>query len=277
MTIPKITIVTPSFNQGKFLRQTIESILAQNYPHLEYFIIDGGSTDESLDIIREYEDQISWWVSETDRGQTDAINKGFKRATGELCAWVNSDDVLLPNCLQKVADCYQKYNQPDLIYGNCIYIDNDSRITRMVRVPRQTLFWANRGVLFTLQPALFYKTDTIKKVGYLNPDYSLAMDIDLWMKMIKVGLTIEHIPQYMGGFRWHGESKSTQSNQLKKDKSDEDKESKGILDAASPNISQSQRKFWRLVWKSYQLLNLNYLRSFQETFMLKGKNWQDYC
>ena len=103
---PRITIVTPSFNQGGFLSETIESILNQDYPNLEYIVIDGGSTDESLDIIKRYEDQLSYWCSEKDRGQSDAIMKGFNRATGELFAWVNSDDVLLSSCLSVIADCY---------------------------------------------------------------------------------------------------------------------------------------------------------------------------
>ena len=133
--LPKISIVTPSYNQGKFLRETIESVLNQDYPNLEYFIVDGGSTDNSVDIIREYEDRIDWWVSEKDKGQSDAINKGFKRASGELLCWVNSDDVLLSDCLSKVAYRYINNGKPELIHTNFLYMDQNGIITRMIRIP----------------------------------------------------------------------------------------------------------------------------------------------
>ena len=141
--LPKITVVTPSFNQGNFIRETIESILSQNYDDLEYFIIDGGSTDNTLEIIKEYSNQINYWVSEKDKGQSDAINKGLSRATGELFAWVNSDYILLPNCLQKIAECYLQNKKVDIIHSNSVYIDSRSYISKMVRVPKQTLFFAN--------------------------------------------------------------------------------------------------------------------------------------
>ena len=107
---PRITIITPSLNQGEFLEDTILSILNQNYPNLEYFIVDGGSTDNSVDIIKKYEHRIDWWVSEPDRGQSHAINKGLERATGDIINWINSDDLLFPGALQRVASCYQRHS-----------------------------------------------------------------------------------------------------------------------------------------------------------------------
>ena len=126
--LPKITIVTPSYNQGQFLRETIESVINQDYPSLEYFVIDGGSTDNSVDIIREYEDRINWWESEKDGGQSEAINKGFSKASGEILGWVNSDDVLLPGCLRVVSDYYLRNNKPDLIHSNLALINKEGII-----------------------------------------------------------------------------------------------------------------------------------------------------
>ena len=115
---PRITIITPSLNQGEFLEDTIHSILNQNYPNLEYFIVDGGSTDNSVDIIKKYEHRINWWVSEPDRGQSHAINKGLVRATGDIINWINSDDLLFPGALQRVASCYQRhYGKVHLMVG----------------------------------------------------------------------------------------------------------------------------------------------------------------
>jgi glycosyltransferase involved in cell wall biosynthesis len=101
MTLPKITIVTPSYNQGEFLEETINSVLGQSYPNLEYFVVDGNSTDQSLQILEKYSSRLTWWISEADKGQSDAINKGLKRATGDIITWINSDDLLFPGHLKK--------------------------------------------------------------------------------------------------------------------------------------------------------------------------------
>ena len=273
--LPRITIVTPSFNQAEFLWETIESIIAQNYPNLEYVIVDGGSTDKSVEVIRKYEDRIDWWVSEQDRGQTEAINKGFCRATGELLCWVNADDLLLPGCLQEIASCYLNQMKPDILHGNCVYINSTGTITRMIRVPRQTQFFANRGVWSTPQPAVFYRTDLLKRVGYLDPQYRLSMDVDLWMKMTKAGAKVGYIPQYLGAFRWHETSKTTGAIRLKKHRNEENPETKKILDAALPKVPESQRQLWRKLWKLYQVINLNYFRSYKDTLYLQGKNWKE--
>ena len=256
-TLPKITIVTPSFNQASFIKETIESVLNQDYPNFEYFVVDGGSTDGSVDIIREYEDRITWWISEKDDGQSDAINKGFRRSTGELCAWVNSDDVLLPNCLREIAEFYLANNQPDIINSNCIYINAESKIIGVSIVPKQTYFFAKRCVWFLTQPAVFYKTSVIRQNNYLNVDFHLAMDVDMWIKLMKMNCRFEHIPKFLGAFRRQENSKTSQV--IKTQSVLEHPEIAIILQKSSWNISSSRAKVWRLVWQSLQVLNFNYL------------------
>ena len=128
-TFPKVSIITPSFNQSEYLEQTILSVLNQGYPNLEYIIIDGGSTDGSVKIINKYTDKLSFWLSETDKGMYDAINKGFKKCTGEIFAWINSDDVYFDNALQVAADIFTQIPEVDWITGRCGYIDPTGDIT----------------------------------------------------------------------------------------------------------------------------------------------------
>jgi len=193
MNLPRIIIVTPSFNQAQYLPETIESILNQNYPNLEYTIIDGGSTDNSVAIIKKYESHLLYWCIEEDRGQSDAIMKGFNKATGELFAWVNSDDVLFPGCLRQIAEHYVKSAKPDIITGNVAYIDDQGKITRYVRLPKQSRFFFSHGVWHVSAPAVFFRASLFRDVGGLDFRYHLCMDLDLWVRMINAGARIEHI------------------------------------------------------------------------------------
>ncbi len=268
---PRITIVTPSFNQGGFLSETIESILNQDYPNLEYIVIDGGSTDESLDIIKRYEDQLSYWCSEKDRGQSDAIMKGFNRATGELFAWVNSDDVLLSSCLSVIADCYLREKEPDIVTGNVVYIDDQGCITRYIRLPRQSRFFFFRGIWHASAPAIFFKASLFKEIGGLNLDYHLCMDLDMWMQMMKRGARVVHIPRYLGAYRWHKGAKTVQY--LTSKTTSLSQERVYILKENIPRFSVHKVLFWRTIYKLYQAINFNYLRGYLSCHPVKGTEW----
>ena len=274
MQLPRITIVTPSFNQAKYLPETIESILSQDYPNLEYIVIDGGSTDGSVDIIKKYESRLSYWVSEKDNGQSDAIMKGFERSTGELFAWVNSDDVLFPGCLHRIASTYIGQGQPDIIHSDVAYLNSEGRIIRFVRTPAQNLFLCSRGVWYAQAPAVFFKSRLFRQTGGLNRNYHLSMDFDIWVRMMKAGALAAHVPHYLGGFRWHKSSKTVQFSE--QSENPDNPEAAEICRLQLPGLTRSQRIFWQYILKVYRLLNLNYLRAYKDFRNIGGsKKWQE--
>jgi glycosyltransferase involved in cell wall biosynthesis len=179
---PRISIVTPSYNQAQFIEETIRSVLLQGYPNLEYIIIDGGSDDGSVEIIRKYEPWLAYWVSEKDRGQSHAINKGFERATGKIIAWLNSDDVYEPGALENAATHLKGRPDVGLVYSNCNIIDQDSRVVRHRSVgnydPNDLLLH-----YFVMQPSTFIRREAYEHIGGLKTDLDYAMDYDLWLRI----------------------------------------------------------------------------------------------
>ena len=207
---PRITVVTPSFNQGQFLEETIRSVLMQDYPNLEYIVVDGGSTDSSIDVIKQYEPSISYWVSEKDDGQTHAITKGFACATGQILAWLNSDDVYRPGALFTVAECFRTHPGLAIAYGSCEAIDGGSRSTA-IHVPRDFEFRAILKSNFIAQPATFFSRDLYQRVG-LNTGRHYAFDYELWIKAAVQGHRFVRIPGLpLAGFRVWEQSKSETS------------------------------------------------------------------
>ena len=216
------TIVTPSFNQADFIEETIKSVISQKGDFsIEYIIADGGSTDGSVDIISRYEHLIKknnfkkkckeisivWW-SRKDRGQSDALNKGFKKAQGRYVAWLNSDDTYLDGALDNALDAFS--NNPDavLVYGNFFEIDSDGKRLRRIYSGRdfsinKLVNWGN----VVGQPAAFFTNSALTEAGYLNPEYHYAMDYDLWIKLGKIG-SAKKIDKDLANFRLHGESKT---------------------------------------------------------------------
>lgn len=183
---PKISIVTPSFNQAQFLEETIRSVLLQNYPNLEYIIIDGGSTDGSIEIIKKYEPWLTYWVSERDSGQSNAINKGFQHATGEIFAFINSDDYYLPGAFTRVAENFTEDYQ--LFVGMTFQIGTDGVLTGKRRAPSLAVDdvadWQKN---WFRQPGCFFSKEVFKKVGGIDESLNYSLDFDLWLKILKVG------------------------------------------------------------------------------------------
>ncbi len=186
---PRITVVTPSYNQGQFIEATIRSVLSQNYPNLEYIIMDGGSTDNSVEIIRKYKPWITHWVSEPDRGQSHAINKGLNQGTGQIFTWLNSDDILLPGALWHVAEAYRSNPEAVAWVGSCHLIRPDGRIINTV-VPkgleREDLADWFYGSFF-FQPSCFFSAPAWQEVGGVDESLYFAMDFDLWLRLSALG------------------------------------------------------------------------------------------
>lgn len=205
--LPTISIVTPSYNQGKYLEKTIRSVLNQNYPNLEYIIIDGGSTDNSVDIIKKYERHIAYWVSEKDSGQAAAINKGFAKSSGEIFAWLNSDDIYLPGALRSIAYHYQNNTDSGFYYGHCILLDQDDHITNYLFTCEMDaalyMFGAN---LF--QGAVFWKRELFLKYGCLDENLHYAMEYKLFDDFFRYEKH-KYINRALAGLRIHDKSKSS--------------------------------------------------------------------
>jgi len=209
---PKITIVTPSFNQGAYLEQTVLSVLNQEYPNLEYIIMDGGSTDDSLKIIRRYEQYLSYWDSNPDGGQSAALAAGFRRATGEILAWINSDDVYLPGVLQRVGQLFRSDEQIDICYGNMNLLDKHGCIVAERRVVDYSTTLLRLGFRYgglgIYQPASFWRRNLYEKVGGLNPSLFFCMDNDLFIRFVMGGANFKFINAPLYGFRIHPASKT---------------------------------------------------------------------
>ena len=206
---PKISIVTPSFEQGRFIEKTIQSVLNQNYSNLEYFIQDGGSKDNTIDIIKQYENQLSGWASAKDEGQSHAINLGFAHTTGDIMAWLNSDDLLLPGTLNLIADYFNTHPTIDVIYGNRIIINkNDMEIGRWI-LPNhnnRVLSWVD----YIPQETIFWRRSIWEKIGgKIDESYRFAMDWDLLLRFREANAKFEHLPNFIGAFRVHEEQKTS--------------------------------------------------------------------
>lgn len=205
---PLVSIITPSYNQGVFIRETIESVLSQDYERVEYIVVDGGSTDNSLDIIKEYEGRLTY-ISENDNGQSDAINKGFRMAHGEIVAWLNSDDVYEPNSISKAVNEFLKNDKLGLVYGDGYIIDDASKKLKVFEYTQEFDYWKLVNFWdYIMQPATFFKRETLESVGYLDENLHYCMDWDLWIKLAAVS-EVKYIPELLACSREYGDTKTS--------------------------------------------------------------------
>ena len=205
--LPKISIVTCSYQQGRFIDATLRSVLEQNYPALEYIVIDGGSTDGSVQVIQRRESGLAYWVSEPDQGQTDALAKGFDRSTGEVMAWLCSDDLLLPGALDTVGRYFAEHPEVDCVFGDAIWIDAAGKPIR----PKKEMSWNRTVFLFDhnylAQPSVFWRRSLYDRVGGLGRQWNLAMDSDLWLRFAQ-HTRPQHVASYLSCMRYYPEQKT---------------------------------------------------------------------
>jgi glycosyltransferase involved in cell wall biosynthesis len=212
---PRLTVVTPSLNQGLYLEETIRSVLLQGYPNLEYMVIDGGSTDDSANIIRKYEPWLAHWESVPDRGQSHAINKGFARASGQICAWLNSDDTYLPLALSKTIGLLASQPTIDLVYGSALEIDPESRPlvchrgAQLAEGFKRMTYWRGWSVP---QPTMFFRANLLSEYGNLDESFRYSLDYE-WIVRVTHGCKFKFLEDVVATYRIHDRSKTAQARQ----------------------------------------------------------------
>ena len=207
--LPLVSIVTPSFNQGEFIEATIQSVLAQDYPNIEYIVIDGASTDATVNVLQRYAEKISW-ISEPDRGQSDAINKGFLRARGDILAWMCSDDLYEPDTVSQVIEHFRQHGTTDMVYGECQYIDSQGQ--PIGKYPSSEFDISSLlPFCFIPQPTVFMRRSLLDCVGMVDADLQYAMDLDLWARVAMSG-RIDFMPQVLARYRLHDGTKTVSSS-----------------------------------------------------------------
>lgn len=215
---PRISIITPSFNQGQFIEETIRSILLQNYPDLEYIIIDGGSTDDTSEILKKYNPWITFWMSEPDNGQSQAINRGFRKCTGDLVNWICSDDMLCRNALKNLAAQFEDTSHA-LFIGKGVRIDQNSRIIDAINPSaiKDIMdlldiknFWKKSDSI--MQQSCFYPLKEVIDSGYLNEKNHYSMDYELWGRLLMADIRVVHFNSDLGMFRWYQGQKTSNFN-----------------------------------------------------------------
>lgn len=195
--LPLVSIITPSYNQGEFLEATIQSVLTQDYPNIEYIVMDGGSTDNSVAIIQKYADRITHWESGRDGGQANAVNKGLLRATGSLLGWINSDDIYLPGAISRIVQTFQATPEVDVVYGQVNRMDHTGKVVPTPVLPKDTIAISKATIInenLVNQPGSFWRRSIMEKVGLLTESLHYAMDHEYWIRLILAGARFERVP-----------------------------------------------------------------------------------
>ena len=203
---PLVSVITPSFNQARYLEATIQSVLSQDYARIEYILIDGASTDGSVEIIRKYRNHFAYWVSEKDSGQAEAINKGFLRIRGEIVAWLNSDDYYLPNTVSAAVRVFESNSDVVMVYGDMLAVDEQGQTINLLKY-KQLLLEDLLCFQIIGQPSVFFRRAALEKAGLLDTTYHFLLDHHLWLRIAQQG-KILHVPQIWSAARYHAEAKN---------------------------------------------------------------------
>jgi len=273
---PLVSVVVPSYNHSEYLETALKSLVNQRYDRYEILVIDGGSTDRSVDVIREYDSHLAYWVSEDDSGQSHAINKGFDRANGDIVGWLNADDVLFPDALRQVSSLYLANRNADVFTGNIVYINSDDTVRQCVRVPRMDWRFFRLGVGYFQDPAVFFTAAIVEDVGPLDEELHYSMDQDFWHRLRKAKAHVVHTTDYLGGFRIHDDSKTAeQISGQDEDYSFELPETTAIRQRHIPEVPRQVVRLTRYAYKAWQLLNGNYVWQWHDSREWRGDPWQE--
>jgi len=278
MGTPVISIVIVNYNYGRFLETAIKSVVEQqSFDQCELIIVDGGSSDESVEIIKKYQDKIVWWVSEKDKGQSDAFNKGFSHASGVFGCWVNADDLLLPGVLHDVIGYLKKNPKSDWIGGGVVWLDKDMKVTKCSSNTQLPAFLQRISPGFIVGgPSSFFRISIIKEIGGFDISLHYAMDNDLWLRMLTQGYRLSVLPRYLWTFRMHEASKTTM-NLLPHDVSvlNEDRLLDGRLLTERYPINTRHEKVVSRIISIIKLLKGAYLKSFIDTIRYRNQPVQE--
>ncbi len=262
-TSSRISIVTCSFNQAEFLEETIRSVLEQNYPSLEYVVVDGGSNDGSVRIISRYADKFAYWVSEPDQGQAHALAKGFDHSTGEIMGWVNSDDTLVPGALAAVSGFFRQHPDVDVVYGDANLVGRDGQFLKSKREIEFDL-----GVLlwdydYIPQPSTFWRRGIWERSGGLDMKIQCAMDYDLWLKFAKADAHFEHLPVALSNMRFYPEQKNRRLRSVSNREDDIVRER--FLGRRISRAERARKKVWHKVRRVVKRLAIGAYRTGRAT------------
>lgn len=265
---PKITIVTPSYNQGDFLEETILSILNQEYPNLEYIICDGGSTDQSVDIIKKYESKITWWCSEKDRGQTDAINKGMQRATGDIVGWINSDDVMFANSLFVIADFYMHHPKCEFANGVVADIDKEGIVKKFTHII-MSKFFMKHGCYNICQQGMFWKRELFDRIGFLDDTFHAKMDVEWLIRNYEANTKVMLLNKPVAAIRVYEGTKTAIGGDIWK------KDAEKIKERYNGKYSPNRHSSWALLFYLWKFVKGCYIKNWLYNKRYKGCNYQN--
>ena len=268
---PLVSIITPSYNQAAFLEKTMRSVLEQDYPAIEYMVVDGGSKDDSVNIIKKYSGQLAWWVSEKDSGQAEAINKGLSRAKGEFIAWLNSDDYLMPGAVASAVKVLQNNPASNFVYGNVRVVAPDQTILNQLTYKD----WQLKDLMaFHIigQPAVFMRRGALEKTGFLDPSYHFLLDHQLWIRLASTG-EMTYVPQLWASAHYHEDCKNL------KQAAEFGKEALRIVDwmPTQPALQEAFKLHQKEILSGANRINGFYLLDAKEYRKAFRAYWKSFC
>jgi glycosyltransferase involved in cell wall biosynthesis len=276
VSVPILSVVVPSFNSEKYVEEALISIQESQHPDVDFIFMDGGSSDGTMQIVEKYKHLFSHVISEPDKGQSEAFNKGFRLTQGEYLTWLNTDDVFCPGAIVKVVNSIKKTMQP-WYAANVVYIDSKSKITRCCRSGAFESWALKFGILNVFGPSTIFHRDLYARMGGFREDFHFCMDTEYWWRLATNGIRYERLPIYLWALRLHEDAKTAASIQHGLDARPPGmkKENEHNRETYSPTVSTRLRKLGVILARGYRILNLSYIKSLYSTFRYKGVKLDD--